>query len=123
MIASGEQENKRNKRLAWLFVLPALLGLLLFVLIPFLLAVMLSFTNLRLGSPLPLEIRTGLEVPRLLGQSRQGGKQRGALRRFDIVPVLNRVHDPAEQVGQTHLVPEGFGEHRDRDGEGAGDMG
>jgi multiple sugar transport system permease protein len=55
MIATGEQENKRNKRLAWLFVLPALLGLLLFVLIPFLLAVMLSFTNLRLGSPLPLE--------------------------------------------------------------------
>ena len=55
MIATGAQENKRNKRLAWLFVLPALLGLLLFVLIPFLLAVMLSFTNLRLGSPLPLE--------------------------------------------------------------------
>jgi multiple sugar transport system permease protein len=55
MIATGEQENKCNKRLAWFFVLPALLGLLLFVLIPFLLAVMLSFTNLRLGSPLPLE--------------------------------------------------------------------
>ncbi len=34
---------------------PALVGLLLFVAVPFLLAVVLSFTNLRLGSPLPLE--------------------------------------------------------------------
>ena len=34
---------------------PALIGLLLFVALPFLLAVGLSFTNLRLGSPLPLE--------------------------------------------------------------------
>ena len=34
---------------------PALAGLLLFVALPFLLAVVLSFTNLRLGSPLPLE--------------------------------------------------------------------
>jgi multiple sugar transport system permease protein len=38
-----------------LFVLPALAGLLIFVAIPFLLAIALSFTNLRLGSPLPLE--------------------------------------------------------------------
>jgi len=34
---------------------PALLGLLLFVAVPFTLALLLSFTNLRLGSPLPLE--------------------------------------------------------------------
>ncbi len=34
---------------------PALVGLLLFVAAPFLLAVALGFTNLRLGSPLPLE--------------------------------------------------------------------
>ncbi|MCG7984679.1 MAG: sugar ABC transporter permease [Candidatus Thiodiazotropha lotti] len=34
---------------------PALVGLLLFVAVPFLFAVALSFTNLRLGSPLPLE--------------------------------------------------------------------
>jgi len=34
---------------------PALLGLALFVLLPFLLALALAFTNLRLGSPLPLE--------------------------------------------------------------------
>lgn len=39
----------------WLLVLPALTGLVLFVAIPFLLAVGMSFTNLRLGSPLPLE--------------------------------------------------------------------
>ena len=34
---------------------PVLLGLLLFVALPFLLAVALGFSNLRLGSPLPLE--------------------------------------------------------------------
>ena len=34
---------------------PALLGLSLFVLLPFLLALAMAFTNLRLGSPLPLE--------------------------------------------------------------------
>jgi len=35
--------------------LPALLGLLAFVAVPFVLAIVLSFSNLRLGSPLPLE--------------------------------------------------------------------
>ncbi|UHD18583.1 carbohydrate ABC transporter permease [Thiocapsa bogorovii] len=34
---------------------PAMLGLLLFILAPFLIALALAFTNLRLGSPLPLE--------------------------------------------------------------------
>jgi multiple sugar transport system permease protein len=38
-----------------LFALPAMAGLLIFVAIPFLLAIGLSFTNLRLGSPLPVE--------------------------------------------------------------------
>jgi multiple sugar transport system permease protein len=40
---------------AWLMAAPALLGLLLFLLLPFLLALIFAFTNLRLGSPLPLE--------------------------------------------------------------------
>jgi multiple sugar transport system permease protein len=47
--------NRQDARVAWLFSLPALAGLFCFVLIPFLLAIILSFTNLRLGSPLPLE--------------------------------------------------------------------
>ena len=34
---------------------PGLLGLMLFILVPFLMALVLAFTNLRLGSPLPLE--------------------------------------------------------------------
>ena len=38
-----------------LLATPALLGLLVFVAIPFLLALILAFTNLRLGSPLPVE--------------------------------------------------------------------
>ncbi|MEN8258483.1 MAG: sugar ABC transporter permease [Thermodesulfobacteriota bacterium] len=41
--------------IAWFFIAPGLLGLALFVALPFLLAVGLSCTNLRLGSPLPLE--------------------------------------------------------------------
>lgn len=41
--------------IALLLAAPALLGLALFVLLPFLLALVLAFTNLRLGSPLPLE--------------------------------------------------------------------
>jgi len=48
------------RRQAWFFAAPALLGLLLFVALPFLLAIVLAFTNLRLGSPLPLEF-VGIE--------------------------------------------------------------
>jgi multiple sugar transport system permease protein len=50
----------QESRTAFLMITPALLGLFLFVALPFLLAVVLSFTNLRLGSPLPLEF-LGLE--------------------------------------------------------------
>jgi multiple sugar transport system permease protein len=55
-----ESATKDDTRTALLMAAPALVGLLLFVAIPFLLAVMLSFTNLRLGSPLPLQF-LGLE--------------------------------------------------------------
>ena len=51
---------------AWLFALPALLGLFCFVLFPFLLAVVLSFTNLRLGSPLPTEFVGLIQYQRIL---------------------------------------------------------
>lgn len=40
---------------AWSMAAPAILGLAAFVAVPFLLAVGLSLTNLRMGSPLPLE--------------------------------------------------------------------
>jgi multiple sugar transport system permease protein len=47
---------RTNRRLAAVLMsAPAMLGLGLFVALPFLLAVALGFTNLRLGSPLPLE--------------------------------------------------------------------
>jgi multiple sugar transport system permease protein len=49
-----------DTRTALLMAAPALLGLLLFVALPFLLAAILSLTNLRLGSPLPLQF-LGLE--------------------------------------------------------------
>ncbi len=44
-----------EKLAGWVFALPALLFLLAFVGLPFILALVLSFTDLRLGSPLPLE--------------------------------------------------------------------
>jgi multiple sugar transport system permease protein len=55
MLANQQKLYSRETATAWLFALPALLGLICFVLLPFVLALVLSFTNLRLGSPLPLE--------------------------------------------------------------------
>ncbi len=49
------KQHKRDAFVGWLFATPALLGLTGFVLLPFVLAMILSFTNLRLGSPLPTE--------------------------------------------------------------------
>ncbi|MBS3030071.1 MAG: sugar ABC transporter permease [Dolichospermum sp. DET50] len=54
----SQLKNERNTPA--LFVSPALIGLFLFLGLPFLSAIILSFTNLRLGSPLPLEF-LGLE--------------------------------------------------------------
>ncbi|MGB5493328.1 MAG: sugar ABC transporter permease [Sedimenticolaceae bacterium] len=55
MQARREQYRDRRGRTAVLISMPALLGLLAFVVVPFVLAVVLGFSNLRLGSPLPLE--------------------------------------------------------------------
>ncbi|MBW4551450.1 MAG: sugar ABC transporter permease [Aphanocapsa sp. GSE-SYN-MK-11-07L] len=51
---------KDDTQIALGMAAPALIGLFLFVLLPFALAVVLSFTNLRLGSPLPTQF-LGLE--------------------------------------------------------------
>jgi multiple sugar transport system permease protein len=55
----------RESTTAFLFTLPALAGLVLFLAFPFLLSIGLSFTNLRLGSPLPLEFVGFREYSRL----------------------------------------------------------
>ena len=55
MAAGREHYQDRRGRTAVLISMPALLGLLAFVVAPFVLAVVLGFSNLRLGSPLPLE--------------------------------------------------------------------
>ncbi|KPK40370.1 MAG: ABC transporter permease [Gammaproteobacteria bacterium SG8_47] len=47
--------TKPRVSMGLLFAAPALVGLLVFVAIPFALALILALTNLRLGSPLPLE--------------------------------------------------------------------
>jgi len=44
-----------EQKSAYFLIAPALLGLMLFIAVPFMLAVLLSVTNLHLGSPLPLE--------------------------------------------------------------------
>ena len=44
-----------DEKAAWLMLLPALLGLLLFLALPFMIALFFSCTNLRLDSPLPLK--------------------------------------------------------------------
>ncbi len=62
--------ERTEARAAWLLSAPALLGLALFLALPFALAVALSFTNLQLGSPLPLEL-VGLEqYARVLADAR-----------------------------------------------------
>ena len=57
---AGAKRRPGTQPAGFALALPALLGLLGFVALPFLLAVGLSFTNLRLGSPLPVEF-VGLE--------------------------------------------------------------
>jgi multiple sugar transport system permease protein len=52
--------ERSDTRVAWLFILPGGLLLLLFIVVPFLLAFGFSFTNQRLISPLPTKF-TGLE--------------------------------------------------------------
>jgi len=55
MTSARTERRSDDARTGWLFALPGLMGLLIFVFLPFVLAIILSFTNLRLGSPLPLE--------------------------------------------------------------------
>ena len=57
---------KDDTRAALLMAAPALAGLFLFVALPFALAVVLSFTNLRLGSPLPTEFLGFEQYKRIL---------------------------------------------------------
>ncbi len=45
---------RSDNRVGWLMATPALTGLTIFIGLPFLLALALSFTNLKLASPLPL---------------------------------------------------------------------
>ncbi|MEJ2651618.1 MAG: sugar ABC transporter permease [Gammaproteobacteria bacterium] len=58
-----------EQTIAWLFMTPALLSLTVFILMPFLLAIGLSFTNVRLGSPLPVEWVGWREYARLVGDA------------------------------------------------------
>ncbi len=62
-----------QRNLASWFVAPAALLLLAFMLLPFVLAVAISFTNLRLGSPLPVEW-TGLRAYQRLFQDQTFGR-------------------------------------------------
>jgi multiple sugar transport system permease protein len=56
-MSKTETRRRLNDQTAagWLLAGPAMVGLGLFILLPFLVALGMAFTNLRLGSPLPLE--------------------------------------------------------------------
>lgn len=69
MTSSSIKLHMQDKTVAWTFALPALLGLLCFVLLPFVLAIVLSFTNLRLGSPLPTEFVGLIQYQRIFSDS------------------------------------------------------
>jgi len=60
---------RQNTVTAWYFALPAILGLFCFVLLPFILALLLSFSNLRLGSPLATEFVGLTQYARLFSDS------------------------------------------------------
>jgi multiple sugar transport system permease protein len=72
----------------WFMSIPGMLGLFLFIAIPFALAVALSFTNLRMGSPLPTQL-TGLQSYRniLTDPSFQRALINNALFALVVVPV------------------------------------
>lgn len=57
---ADRRRHRSEQFVAVMMATPALLGLLCFVAVPFVLAIVLSLTNLRLGSPLPTEF-VGLE--------------------------------------------------------------
>lgn len=57
---SGKNNKNATVRCAWLMAAPAFFGLLLFIALPFAIAVVLSFTRYKLDSPLPLAF-AGLE--------------------------------------------------------------
>lgn len=82
----------QESRTALLMIMPALLGLFLFVALPFLLAVVLSLTNLRLGSPLPLEF-LGLEQYRRIwiDPSFQRALLNNALFAVIVVPIQTAI--------------------------------
>lgn len=65
-IFGGTKHNETPT--GWLFAAPALAGLALFVLLPFLLAFALSFTNLRFGSPLPLRFMGFTQYKRIFAE-------------------------------------------------------
>lgn len=89
----GRPRLQRGETLAgWAMAGPGLLGLLLFIALPFVLAVVLSFTNLRLGSPLPTRL-VGIEQYRriLTDPSFQRALINNALFAVVVVPVQTTI--------------------------------
>ncbi len=64
----GAVDRTRHRHAGLLLAAPALLGLSVFVAVPFALAIGLAFTNLRLGSPLPLEFVGIEQFRRIFGE-------------------------------------------------------
>lgn len=72
-------------RTAWLLSAPALIGLTLFIVVPFALAVILSFTNQRLISPLPTRF---IGIENYLATFADGGFWRGFVNNIWFVAIV-----------------------------------
>jgi len=72
-------------RTAWLLSTPALIGLTAFIVVPFLLALVLSFTNQRLISPLPTR---GIGLENYLSTLADGGFWQGLINNVWFVAIV-----------------------------------
>jgi multiple sugar transport system permease protein len=92
MTSARTERRSDDARTGWLFALPGLTGLLLFVFLPFVLAIILSFTNLRLGSPLPLEFMGVTQYQRIFtDQAFLSALRNNALFALIVVPLQTAV--------------------------------
>lgn len=84
--------TKQEARSGFLMTVPAVLGLFFFIALPFILAFGFSFTNLRLGSPLPTEFISIEQFKRIFfDESFRRGLVNNGLFALTVVPVQTAI--------------------------------
>jgi len=84
-VTSIRSWRSAEARTAWLLSTPALIGLTAFIVVPFLLALVLSFTNQRLISPLPTR---GIGLENYLSTLADGGFWQGLINNVWFVAIV-----------------------------------